>query len=91
MESGVLPHRDELLCISWISLWRDFLTPDSWFLIPGAVAERSISLRRSPVRRAGGIGSENADISNVKECERHSRRKSKGSCARVIRAGLAGP
>ncbi len=40
---------------------------------------------------SGGIGSENADMSNDKECERHSRRKTKGSCPMLIRAGLAGP
>src|SRR3954453_17079093 len=51
------------------------------------VAERSVSLRRMPVRSSGGIGSENADMSSDKECEKHSRRKSKGSCARLIRAG----
>ncbi len=39
----------------------------------------------------GGIRSENADMSSDKECEKHSRRKPKGSCARLIRAGLVGP
>src|SRR5438874_9053699 len=67
------------------------LTPDSWFLTPGAVAERSVGRRRRPVRGAGGIGSANADMSSVNEGENPSRRKSKGSCARSIRAGLAGP
>ena len=43
------------------------------------------------VRLAGGIGSENADMSSDKECERHSRRKTKGSCVKLICAGLAGP
>ena len=56
-----------------------------------AVAERSVSLRRSVVRLAGGIGSENADMSSDKEGERPSRRKSKGSCVKLICAGLAGP
>ena len=56
-----------------------------------AVAERSVSLRRYPVRDAGGIGSENADMSSDKEGERPSRRKSKGSCVKLICAGLAGP
>ena len=55
-----------------------------------AVAERSVSLRRVTARWPGGIGSANADMSNDKECERHSRRKSKGSCAMLISAGLAG-
>ena len=40
---------------------------------------------------AGDITSENADMSSVKECEKHSRRKSKGSCVKLIYAGLAGP
>jgi hypothetical protein len=30
-------------------------------------------------------------MSNDKECEKHSRRKSKGSCVKLICAGLAGP
>ena len=32
----------------------------------------------------GVIGSENVDMSSDKECERHSRRKSKGSCLKLI-------
>ena len=59
--------------------------------IYSAVAERSVSLWRITVRLFGGIGSENADMSNDKECEKHSRRKSKGSCLKLIWAGLAGP
>ncbi len=42
------------------------------------------------MRYAGDIGSENADMSNEKECEKHSRRESKGSCVKLIFAGLAG-
>ena len=66
---------------------------DNWFLIPvsEAVAERSVGRRRCIARCAGGIGSENADMSSVNEGEKPSRRKSKGSCARLFRAGLAGP
>ena len=56
-------------------------------LSSGAVAERSVGRRRRPARVAGGIGSENADMSSDKEGEKPSRRKSKGSCARLIRAG----
>ena len=56
-------------------------------IVSNAVAERSVGLRRCLVRDAGGIGSANADMSSDKECEKHSRRKSKGSCARLIRAG----
>ena len=52
-----------------------------------AVAERSVGLRRCPVRGAGGIGSANAGMSSDKECEKPSRRKSKGSSARLIRRG----
>jgi hypothetical protein len=37
------------------------------------------------VRGPGGIGSENADMSSDKEGEKPSRRKSKGSSARLIR------
>jgi len=40
---------------------------------------------------AGGITSENADMSSVKRCEKHLRRKSKGSCVKLICAGLADP
>ena len=40
--------------------------------------------RRCGVSRAGALGSENADMSSDKECERHSRRKSKGSCLKLI-------
>ncbi len=32
----------------------------------------------------GVIRSENVDMSSDKECERHSRRKSKGSCLKLI-------
>ena len=32
----------------------------------------------------GEITSENVDMSSDKECERHSRRKSKGSCLKLI-------
>ena len=39
----------------------------------------------------GVIRSENVDMSSDKEGERPSRRKSKGSCAMLISAGLAGP
>ena len=56
-----------------------------------AVAERSVSLRRVSVSEPGGIGSKNADMSSDKEGERPSRRKSKGSCVKLICAGLAGP
>ena len=38
-----------------------------------AVAERSVSRRRCVVKHAGGIRSENADMSSEKESERLSR------------------
>jgi hypothetical protein len=37
------------------------------------VAERSVSRRRCSVKNAGGIRSENADMSSEKKCERHFR------------------
>ena len=42
------------------------------------VAERPVSRRRQTERPAGDIRSENADMSNVKSCEIHDRRKFKG-------------
>ena len=39
------------------------------------VAERSVNLRRGDVSLLGNIRSENADMSNVKSCENHDRRK----------------
>jgi hypothetical protein len=55
------------------------------------VAECSVCLRRVSVSEPGGIRSKNADMSSDKEGERPSRRKSKGSCVKLICAGLAGP
>ena len=52
-----------------------------------AVAERSVSLRSDLVMGRGGIGSANADMSSDKKGEMPFRRKTKGSCARLIRAG----
>jgi len=42
------------------------------------------------VRFAGGITSENADMSNDKTSEKLVRRKSKVSCVKLIFAGLVG-
>ena len=42
----------------------------------------SVKLARE--RSGGEITSENDDMSSDKECERHSRRKSKGSCLKLI-------
>ena len=46
-----------------------------------------------PGREASGgvIRSENVDMSSDKQGERPCRRKSKGSCVKLICAGLAGP
>ena len=52
-------------------------------------AEFSVKLARE--RSGGEITSENDDMSSDKEGERPSRRKSKGSCVKLICAGLAGP
>ena len=43
------------------------------------------------MRALGGIRSANADISNDKQSERLCRREYKGSCVKLIFAGLAGP
>ena len=53
----------------------------------GVVGERSVSLRRWVEKPAGDIRSANADVSNDKGCEKHPRRKTKGSCATLIGAG----
>ena len=42
------------------------------------------------MRDSGGIRSEDADISNVKRCENHLRRKSKVSYPTDIGVGLVG-
>ena len=60
-------------------------------LCAGMVEERSVRLRRHAVRHAGGIGSENADMSNDNAGEKPARRKPKVSCATLIGAGLVGP
>ena len=51
------------------------------------VEERSVGLRRCPVRGAGGIRSANADMSSDKTGEKPVRRKPKVSCATFIGAG----
>ena len=55
------------------------------------VGERSVGLRRWIEKSAGGIRSANVDMSNDKEGEKPSRRKSKVSCTTLIGAGLIGP
>ena len=51
------------------------------------VGERSVSLRRCVVKRAGGIRSANADMSSVKAGEKPARRKRKVSYATFIGVG----
>jgi hypothetical protein len=51
------------------------------------VEERSVGLRRCPVRDAGGIRSANADMSSDKGGERPPRRKPKVSYATFIGVG----
>ena len=47
-----------------------------------ADGELTVKPGREP--SGGVITSENDDMSSDKECERHSRRKSKGSCLKLI-------
>ena len=61
--------------------------PGGSFLPPGTVEERSVGLRRRVVRRVGGIGSANADMSSDNAGEKPARRKPKVSCATLIGAG----
>ena len=56
-----------------------------------SVEERSVSLRRCAVRHAGGIRSENADMSNVNTGENPVRRKSKVSLRNVNRRRVSRP
>jgi len=49
-----------------------------------------LSVEGNFVMVTGGFGSEDADMSNNKECEIHSRRKSKDSHSMIIRMGLVG-
>ena len=52
----------------------------------------ALLLLRSPgVSQSGALTSEYAGISSVKACEKHVRRKSKVSYARLIRVGLVDP
>ena len=48
------------------------------------VGRKELSMKRARERSRGEITSENDDMSSDKECERHSRRKSKGSCLKLI-------
>ena len=43
-----------------------------------------LTVKPARERSGGVIRSENVDMSSDKECERHSRRKSKGSCLKLI-------
>ena len=54
------------------------------------VGERTSRLRSRTEKSGGGPGSDYADMSNENSSENLERRKPKGSCGRVIRAGLVG-
>ena len=55
------------------------------FSVPrGTMEEKKPSMKRACEGSRGEITSENDDMSSDKECERHSRRKSKGSCLKLI-------
>ena len=56
-----------------------------------AIEHGELSVKPGRKPSGGEIRSENVDMSSDKEGERPSRRKSKGSCAMLISAGLAGP
>ena len=55
------------------------------------VAECPVYQGRQVVRLAWDTKVENADMSNDKECAKHSRRKSKGSDVKLNYEGLDGP
>lgn len=48
------------------------------------IKDKVFSVKRACEGSRGEITSENDDMSSDKECERHSRRKSKGSCLKLI-------
>ncbi len=49
-----------------------------------SVGDTELSMKPGREPSGGEITSENDDMSSDKECERHSRRKSKGSCLKLI-------
>ena len=53
--------------------------------------DKKLSVKPGCKASGGEIRSENVDISSDKEGERPSRRKTKGSCVKLICAGLADP
>ena len=57
----------------------------------GLVGERSQHGEAEAASDRGELGSENAGVSSDKTGEKPVRRKPKGSCPRIIRAGLVGP
>ena len=50
----------------------------------GSIGGEKLSVKPGREPSGGEITSENDDMSSDKECERHSRRKSKGSCLKLI-------
>ena len=65
---------------------RSVIKPSVFDAFFGMYHGRIKGLTLKPAREGSGgvIGSENVDMSSDKECERHSRRKSKGSCLKLI-------
>lgn len=51
---------------------------------PEGIEGSKLSVKPACEGSGGEITSENDDMSSDKECERHSRRKSKGSCLKLI-------
>ena len=56
-----------------------------------SVGEHSIDVEATKTICGGVYGNANVGISNDKECEMHSRRKTKVSWATLIVPGLVGP
>ena len=48
------------------------------------IKDKVFSVKPACEGSGGEITSENDDMSSDKECEKHSRRKSKGSCLKLI-------
>ena len=54
------------------------------FAPTGVTQAKAFTVKPGREASGGVIRSENVDMSSDKECERHSRRKSKGSCLKLI-------
>ena len=60
------------------------LTYSGLFFAFGRSADMGSSVKRAREGSRGEMGSENADVSSDKAGERPARRKSKGSCLKLI-------